>query len=1195
MINHIIPTGILTLKSNFMHKKLKTFRTSTMGFMVATLASFAFAASAQTFTQNGLVFDVLSATDKTVSVKTSSTAITKADIPENVTNNGVTYTVTEFAAEAFANCSALKEVSIPKSIKVSNTKAFYYCSDLERVNVADPGAFAQIDFAAPNANPVYYSESMYCDGKVVTEVIVPEGATKIGNYSLYYNDPITKVVLPSTVVEFGKSCFDNLPNLVSLNIPPRLTTIGESALSSTMLDSVILPATVAKIGQYSFFRMEQLKKIVIPNTIDTLPYQFLGSTKMLEKFDFSPTLKAIDGFAFCESGLKEVVIPNTVKYIGEQAFSRMSKLTDITIGAGVDSIGKRAFYNTKVSPIAKVVVKSVTPPKCVATNTTWDTFRADTYTTAVLYVPKGSSETYKNTLPWSQFTTIKEYDNTAEGKSITIGNVKYTVTSDAYFKAGASAVDKNIASAEFVEKITLDGYDYFVTSILDNGFENCSNLKSIKIPATITSIGKQAFAGCSSLAKTETDSIQAWMNLQFADAKANPVSASRNLYIAGKELTTLSLPANINKIQDYAFFGCLSLTNLALNNIASFGNKSLAATGLTSVALTDTVASYGYGVFADNLVLDSIYIAAGFTNVPDGIFENCVSLSKANLPASLLSIGRRSFFNTGFTEIKLPDYTSQIGAEAFANCTKLQNVNLHNEVATIGAEAFKASAAITSFTVKGNKAPICAPSANDEILTFDATVYANAKLIVPKTGVDSYKTTLPWKNFNNIIPSEFSGVEERVFTEGNLVYTLISSEDKTVEVKAANEDIPEAIIPASITNSNNGYSYNVVAISASGFKNCVSLKQIVMPISITTIGAGAFTGCEAIDSVKASSLQQWCSIDFADLAANPARVAGALCIDNKVITDLRIPASVKKVANFAFASNKALTSVIMHEAFTEIGQYAFYDCTNLSKANFPASLRIIGPYSFGKCAFTELELPDSATLGESCFRENTSLVSIKLPKGLTVAPNTMLFRCTALDTIIWPDNLKTLEMSAINYTGLKRITLPESVEYINEYALANNVNLEELTIGKNVVGLGKMAVYALKNQPLTKIFCKATTPPELLESEEYGSGDFFTNYVYANAKLYVPKNTIPLYSSAECWKNFTTILDSEFDEVETIGSENIDIRVENGAIILPEGISCAIYSIDGTILFRGTTSTFRPSAKGTYLVAINGKTIKILI
>lgn len=172
------------------------------------------------------------------------------------------------------------------------------------------------------------------------------------------------------------------------------------------LASVELPAGLATIAQDAFRDCSSLKSIVIPASVTSWGMDAFNGCSSLTSVELSPGLTAIgDGALAGCSGLTGIEIPSSVTTIGWQAFSHCSSLVSITIPASVTLIGGLAFESC--SGLKSVYVCWETPSAIEAHASA---FANAEYESCILYVPQGTSQDYKSTVPWKYFKNIEEYE-----------------------------------------------------------------------------------------------------------------------------------------------------------------------------------------------------------------------------------------------------------------------------------------------------------------------------------------------------------------------------------------------------------------------------------------------------------------------------------------------------------------------------------------------------------------------------------------------------------------------------------------------------------------------------------------------------------------------------------------------------------------------------------------------------------------
>mmetsp|Transcript_12879 Transcript_12879/g.14525 ORF Transcript_12879/g.14525 Transcript_12879/m.14525 type:complete len:368 (+) Transcript_12879:235-1338(+) len=206
---------------------------------------------------------------------------------------------------------------------------------------------------------------------------------------------------------------------------------------------------------------------------------------------------------------------------------------------------------------------------------------------------------------------------------------------------------------------------YSISSIGENAFEDCENLRFVMVPLNATvSIKRYAFAGCTSLAYIYLDGI---------------VSIGEGAFYGCVSLKVMHWQESpMVSIADRAFYGCTSFEHVHLPySVTSDGEEAfMGCTGLKYIEFPDEfVAAIGERAFKGCTSLEQIYLPDSTTSIESGTFIDCTSLDFVKLPRYITYIGKEAFSGcTGLTSIKLPYSLQSFEDDAFNGCNNLKEI-----------------------------------------------------------------------------------------------------------------------------------------------------------------------------------------------------------------------------------------------------------------------------------------------------------------------------------------------------------------------------------------------------------------------------------------------------------------------------------------------------------------------------------------
>ena len=322
-----------------------------------------------------------------------------------------------------------------------------------------------------------------------------------------------------------------------------------------------------------------------------------------------------------------------------------------------------------------------------------------------------------------------------------------------------------------------------VTSIGNDAFFGCSSLTSVVIPNSVTSIGGRAFHNCNNLNAIYIEDLSAWCNIKFSSFNSNPTNYANHLYLNGEEITNLVIPSDATSIGDYAFFGCSSLTSVTIpNSVTSIGNRAFyECSRMTAVHITNLSAwcnikfsgnesnptRYAHHLYLHGEEITDLVIPDDISSIGWYAFEGCSGITSVTIPNSVISIGERAFSGcSGLKTMRLEDGESTLTLpDNFSNTidslylgrniavkssyfntgeNKLSVLSIGKYVVSLDDKMFNECKNIAKIISYATEPPVAYP------LTFTTDIYGKATLSVLGESMEKYRNADVWKKFSKI-------------------------------------------------------------------------------------------------------------------------------------------------------------------------------------------------------------------------------------------------------------------------------------------------------------------------------------------------------------------------------------------------------------------------------------------------------------
>ena len=587
--------------------------------------------------------------DSLTSIRNSAfsgcSGLTSIEIPKGVTSIG---------NSAFSGCTSLASISIPMGVTSIGDSAFSGCTSLTSIEIPDSvtsigtRAFSscKFEFIELPEGITSLSERIFnaCDNLI--SVILPTNLVSIGKYAFSGCNNLTSIIIPKSVTTIAEGAFNWCNRLTEITINGNITSLGSNAFSNcSSLKKLTLGEGVTTLPSNLFTNhLTNLTEIVVLGNLNSST--FPSGTWI--KGD-SPT--PVTSFSGAGTYSTKQLIAVTVE-TNETSLGSVSDGGSYDIG---DTVELTATPSSGSTFLAWATSLDPNNMEILSTSATYSfELTEDSPTTyyALFNETTSTSQTVGN-LTYTFYNEAK----LAEVTDTTSTSLSGALEIPSVVKSGENSYkvfsigDEAFYWCSSLTSITIpEG----VTSIGGEAFYWCSRLTEITIPESVISIGISAFANCENLAAFYGEGNGYYT---IDDNRALLVDGGTTLlaYAAGNTATSYTIPEGVTSIGAEAFYGCSSLTSVSLpSTLPSIGNEAFhGCSGLTSITIPEGVTAISERAFRYCSNLTSITIQGSIILIGDNAFQRCNKLGSLTLGAGVTSLPSTLFTShlTNLTEI----------------------------------------------------------------------------------------------------------------------------------------------------------------------------------------------------------------------------------------------------------------------------------------------------------------------------------------------------------------------------------------------------------------------------------------------------------------------------------------------------------------------------------------------------------------
>lgn len=667
----------------------------------------------------------------------------------------------------------------------------------------------------------------------LTHIDLPEGLISIGQNAFWKNN-IEALVLPNSLTSIGHGAFKE-NQIKTIIIPTGLTEISSEVFYSNKIEALTIPKNITKIGDQAFAD-NSITHIILPNTVLSIGHGSFAVNKIESLiFEEGCKLTTIGNSCFSQNELKNVILPPTIKTIDRYAFTNNYNLSSVLLPFGLQKIGKFAFLNCKLSAISLPESLIYIGTGAFKGNQISDIQLPNQNMGAHWAASDGTTKNNGDIISNFELSYIVPIPYTLKDEDVEVNN-------GSIFRCWYTSNIENIGNDITIPSV-LDGQE--IREIAAYTF-SAHHILAVSLPSTLKNISYGAFSEC--------------------------------------ELTDLFIPASLETIVEYAFFGnnIGTITFEAGSQLKTIDNYAFSSNQLTKITIPRNVMRIGRNSFSNNKISSVSFEApSNLINIEMGAFSNNIPhLLEITLPEP---------------EVEGYEYQGWIDGLGVTHSTETNNLKITNF------ETFYR--VLLSYTLTDEDVVVV-----DGVINSCSYDFTASNIIIPDTldgqliiGIGPH--VFSKKGITSVfLPSKLNFIEYAAFS-----YNLLSE----ITIPATTEMISSIAFYYNLIKVINFTENSILRTIGSDAFRLNQIDSLLIPESVEFIDYQAFSssGIEFLEFENGSKLTNLGE--------------GAFSFNN-INHDITIPPLLKEIGKDAFSHNP-IKHIYLNNTVTDIGEGAFWN------------------------------------------------------------------------------------------------------------------------------------------------------------------------------------------------------------------------------------------------------------------------------